>query len=72
MSASETSLSAFRTRFYATAASLTGEPEERPDSEGYVECRGGCIRGLLWALALEGAGVLTIGYVAHVLGYFHG
>lgn len=72
MTASETNFPAFRTRFLASASYLTKNIDDARDAAAATECSGGCIRGLLWAVFLEGAGLLTIACLVHALRAFHG
>ncbi len=72
MSASHTSISAFRSTFFASAASLTGSVDDSHDDVRALDCTAGCFRGVLWALFLEGAGVLAIGFAVQALRMLHG
>jgi hypothetical protein len=67
MSASGTSFSAFRTRFYASASSLQGNDPAWQHFAASEDRHGGCLRGLLFAVLLEGAGLLIIGCVVQAL-----
>lgn len=71
MSAYESSLSALRSRSFAQVSSLSRETE-RSTEVAEVECTGRCVRGILWASLIEGAGLLTIGWVVHLLRAMHG
>lgn len=71
MSASHTSTSALRSTFFVSASSLTGGDDSQQNARA-IDCTGGCFRGVLWALFLEGAGVAIFGVVTHALRMLHG
>ena len=71
MYASHSSTSALRSTFFASASSLTGGDDSQQDARA-IDCTGGCFRGVLWALLVEGAGVAAIAFVTHALRILHG
>lgn len=69
MSGSQASTSALRSPFSVPASPFTAEAQGFPET---IDCTGGCVRGLVWAALLEGAGLLTLGCAAQILHILHG